>query len=125
MSCCVGEHRLASPRGAWLMSNVSPPTTGPGRLRLDKWLWRARFFKTRTLASRFIEGARLRIDGRVIDKAAATVAPGATLTFALHERIRVIRIVALGTRRGPSVEARALYEDLSPPVEGRGNTTMQ
>lgn len=101
------------------MSASEDGGAGTGRLRLDKWLWHARFFKTRSLAARFIEGARLRIDGRVIDKAAAAVVPGATLTFALHDRIRVVRVVALGTRRGPATEARGLYEDLSPPAPSR------
>ena len=104
---------------------ASPSPVAAGRLRLDKWLWQARFFKTRTLAARFIESTRLRIDGRVVDKAAATVAPGATLTFALHHRVRVIRVVALGTRRGPATEARALYEDLSPPAERDGEAAVQ
>ena len=107
------------------MPAVPEPKVAPARLRLDKWLWQARFFKTRSLAARFIEGSRLRIDGRVADKAAATVVPGATLTFALHDRIRVIRIVALGARRGPASEARSLYEDLSPPAAARVETAQQ
>lgn len=83
-------------------------------MRLDRWLWHARFFKTRALAGRFVEASRLRIDGRPTDKPHATVAPGMTLTFATGPRVRVVRIVALGERRGPAPEAQALYEDLSP-----------
>ena len=86
----------------------------PQRLRLDKWLWHARFFKTRSIAARYVSTARLRLDGRVVEKASTTVAPGATLTFALGDRIRVIRVRELGTRRGPAAEARGLYDDLSP-----------
>jgi ribosome-associated heat shock protein Hsp15 len=81
-------------------------------MRLDKWLWHARFFKTRTLAARFVETARCRLDGRVVDKPHATVAPGMVLTFALGPRVRVVRIRALGERRGPSPEARALYDEI-------------
>ena len=81
-------------------------------MRLDKWLWQARFFKSRSLATRFIEKSRCRIDGRVVDKAHATVAPGMVLTFALGPRVRVVRIVALGERRGPAPEARALYDEI-------------
>ena len=81
-------------------------------MRLDKWLWHARFFKTRGLAARYIETARCRIDGRVVDKPHANVAPGMVLTFALAARVRVIRIVALGARRGPAPEAQALYDEI-------------
>jgi ribosome-associated heat shock protein Hsp15 len=81
-------------------------------MRLDKWLWHARFFKSRTLAARYVERARCRIDGRVVDKPHATVAPGMVLTFALGSRVRVIRVVALGERRGPAPEAHALYDEI-------------
>lgn len=83
-------------------------------MRLDKWLWQARFFKTRSLATRYIETSRCRIDGRVVDKAHATVTPGMVLTFALGPNVRVVRIVALGERRGPAPEARSLYEEIEP-----------
>ena len=81
-------------------------------MRLDKWLWQARFFKTRSLAARYVETSRCRVDGRVTDKPHAAVAPGMVLTFALGPRVRVIRIRALGERRGPASEARALYDEI-------------
>ena len=81
-------------------------------MRLDKWLWHARFFKSRTLAARYIEKSRCRIDGSVVDKPHAAVAPDMVLTFALGPRVRVVRIVALGVRRGPAPEARALYAEI-------------
>ena len=81
-------------------------------MRLDKWLWHARFFKSRTLAARYVEKARCRLDGRVTDKPHAPVARGMVLTFALGPRVRVVRVVALGTRRGPPAEARALYDEI-------------
>ena len=81
-------------------------------MRLDKWLWHARFFKTRTLATRYVERSRCRIDGRVTDKPHAPVAPGMVLTFALGAKVRVVRVVAIGERRGPAVEARSLYEEI-------------
>lgn len=81
-------------------------------MRLDKWLWHARFFKSRSLATRFIEKSRCRIDGRIVDKPHASVTPGMVLTFALGSRVRVVRIVALGERRGPAPEARALYDEI-------------
>jgi len=81
-------------------------------MRLDKWLWQARFFKSRALASRHVQEQRCRIDGRVVDKPHAAVAPGMVLTFALGPRVRVVRIVALGERRGPAPEARTLYDEI-------------
>jgi len=83
-------------------------------MRLDKWLWHARFFKSRTLAARYIEKARCRIDGRIVSKPHAVVAPDMVLTFALGPRVRVVRIVALGERRGPAPEARTLYDEIDP-----------
>jgi ribosome-associated heat shock protein Hsp15 len=81
-------------------------------MRLDKWLWQARFFKTRALAARHIETSRCRVDGRVTDKPHAVVRPGMVLAFALGSTVRVVRIVELGARRGPATEARALYEEI-------------
>ena len=86
-----------------------------GTQRLDKWLWCARFFKTRALAAKACAEGRLRLGGRVIQKAHHAVKPGDVLTFPLGPHIRIIRISALGLRRGPASEARALYEDLAPP----------
>ena len=82
--------------------------------RLDKWLWCARFFRTRADAARFCVEGRPRIGGRVIDRAHATVRPGDVLTFALGPRIRIVRIKSLPPRRVGPPAARALYDDLSP-----------
>ncbi len=84
------------------------------KLRLDKWLWYARFFKSRTLASKICETGRIRVNSDSISKARYGVRPGDVLTFPQGKDVRVIRIMALGTRRGPASEAQELYEDLSP-----------
>lgn len=84
-------------------------------LRIDKWLWHARFFKSRSLASKFCQMGKLRVNGEPTSKAHLGVRVGDVLTFALGAQVRVVRIAALGERRGPAPEARALYEDLSPP----------
>lgn len=81
-------------------------------MRLDKFLWFARLAKTRSFAAEVAEARHLRIDGRVIEKAAASVRVGDTLTFPLHGRIRVVRVLALPPRRGPATEARTCYADL-------------
>jgi ribosome-associated heat shock protein Hsp15 len=81
-------------------------------LRLDKFLWFARIVKTRALAQTMAEQGRLRLNGRVIDRAHAPVRQGDVLSFALRGTVRVLRIEALPTRRGPPAEARALYTEI-------------
>lgn len=88
-----------------------------GRLRLDKWLWYARFFKSRTQASASCNAGRIRVNGQACIKANVMIKPADVLTFAQGPYVRVIEIVALGGRRGPAPEAQALYRDLSPPEE--------
>ena len=84
--------------------------------RVDVWLWRARFFKTRGLAARFIEDGRVRLlRGGVetrLDKPSRSVRPGDGLVFAIGGRIVSVRVEAVGERRGPAVEARGLYAEL-------------
>ena len=84
-------------------------------IRIDKWLWFARFFKSRSLATKLVQGSRVRINREVIAKPSATVKAGDVLTFPQARQIRVIKVLALGDRRGPAPEAQALYEDLDPP----------
>lgn len=83
-------------------------------LRLDKWLWHARFFKSRSLAAKLCQSGKLRVNGDSISKSHQKVRPDDVLTFPQGKQIRVIKILALGTRRGPAPEAQALYEDLEP-----------
>lgn len=106
------------------------------RIRLDKWLWQARFFKTRTLSAKEISAGHVRVNGARITKPAQAVGPGDVLTFAQATQVRVVRILDLGTRRGPASEAQALYEDLGAPAsqdnvpslpryEGKGRPTKR
>ena len=85
-------------------------------LRLDKFLFFARIVKSRALAQSLAEGGRLRISGRVVDRAHAPVRIGDVLSFAIRGQVRVLRIEALPVRRGPPAEARVLYTDLADPV---------
>jgi ribosome-associated heat shock protein Hsp15 len=91
-------------------------TEPAGKMRLDKWLWHARFVKTRSLAVQLCQEGRIRIDGAIVEKPAAMIRPGQVLTFSLGRHVRVIAVVALGLRRGPAAEAQALYRDLAPPA---------
>jgi len=87
-------------------------------LRIDKLLWFARIVKTRALAQELAEKGRLRLNGRVIDRAHAPVRVGDVLSFARRGEVRVLRIEALPARRGPPAEARALYSELTGAAGG-------
>jgi ribosome-associated heat shock protein Hsp15 len=91
-------------------------------LRLDKFLWFARIVKTRALAQQLAEGGRLRLSGRTVDKAHTPVRAGDVLSFAVRGQIRVLRIEALPTRRGPPAEARSLYSPLDDPAPSTDRT---
>jgi ribosome-associated heat shock protein Hsp15 len=98
------------------MMGAGPDLNSPPTIRLDKWLWQARFFKTRTLAAAQVSAGHLRLNGAHQAKPAKLVGPGDVLTFPQADQIRVVRIVACGDRRGPAPEAQSLYEDLTPPA---------
>jgi ribosome-associated heat shock protein Hsp15 len=84
------------------------------RMRLDVFLWRARFFKARTSATEAIEeqGARIERDGQVrrVEKPAIPVEPGDILSFRAPSGPKLVRILSLPTRRGPPSEAALCYE---------------
>lgn len=94
---------------------------GEPACRIDVWLWRARFFRTRSLAARFVEDGKVRRtrpgSGEVrLDKASRTARPGDRLVFVLGPRVRDLTVVDCGVRRGPPAEARALYLEDAAPV---------
>jgi len=83
----------------------------PGdRLRIDKWLWAARFFKTRSLAAQAVEGGRIRLNGER-PKPAKEVRPGDQLVIHIGELEWMVRVRAIASRRGPAESARLLYEE--------------
>ncbi len=98
-------------------------TDAPAKDRLDKWLWHARFFKTRSLAASIVAEGGVRVNGTRVTKRATSVAAGDVLTFAQGRVVRVIQIDQLAQRRGPASEAQTLYSDLSPP-EPRSDGTQ-
>jgi ribosome-associated heat shock protein Hsp15 len=83
------------------------------RIRIDKWLWHARFHKSRALAQAAAVKGHIRLNERRIGKASAEVKPGDTLTLPRGREVLVVRVVACGARRGPAKEAQALYEILN------------
>jgi ribosome-associated heat shock protein Hsp15 len=85
----------------------------PGRTqRIDKWLWHARFLKTRGLASRLVSDGKVRVNREKIAKPSHAVRLGDVITATIAGRVRVARVLAIGERRGPPSEARTLYQDL-------------
>ena len=89
-------------------------------VRIDVWLWRARFFKTRALSARFAESGHCRLErfGQVsrLEKASHAVKPGDRLIFAIGPRLFDVEVLDLGERRGPAAEAQALYRTVAPPA---------
>ncbi len=84
-------------------------------IRLDKWLWQARFCKTRGIAARMIAEGAVRVNAVRVTKPATSVHVGDGLSFAQGRTVHALRICALGTRRGPAPEARTLYLELGAP----------
>ncbi|MFN3936331.1 MAG: RNA-binding S4 domain-containing protein [Gemmobacter sp.] len=92
--------------------------------RLDKWLWQARFFRTRTVATAAVSDGMVRVNGERAMRPAQAVRAGDTLTFVQGGRVRVVRIVALAVRRGPAAEAATLYRDI-PTGAGSGPVALE
>jgi ribosome-associated heat shock protein Hsp15 len=90
----------------------------PPRARLDVWLWRARLAKTRGVATELIRGGHVRVNGQKTRVVARGVREGDILTVALERSVVVLRVAALGERRGPATEARTLYEPVGASDDG-------
>lgn len=84
-------------------------------LRIDKWLWHARLAKTRSLAARLCAAGMVELAGRVVTKPNQAVRIGVEITVVQGRHRRRVEVLALGTRRGPAVEAQTLYRDTAPP----------
>ncbi|MEM6786613.1 MAG: RNA-binding S4 domain-containing protein [Myxococcota bacterium] len=92
--------------------------TESGSVRVDKWLWAARMFKTRSQAAKACTAGHVKMDGDSV-KASKTVKVGDRLEAVTPAGVRVLVVVRLAERRGPASVARALYEDHSPPPPPR------
>jgi ribosome-associated heat shock protein Hsp15 len=89
-----------------------------GEMRADRWLFAARFFKSRTLAASACDGGKVDVNGQAA-KRARLVRPGDVVHVTLPPGKRIVRVVGLAERRGRGVEAAVLYEDLTPPPPPR------
>ena len=85
--------------------------------RLDKWLWCARFYRSRELAKAACASGRIRLNGHRVEKAGREVRLGDILTVPQAREIVVVRVLAIATRRGPAPEAQLLYEIVSDDAE--------
>lgn len=97
------------------MAAADDDSAGAGDIRIDKWLWHARFFRARSAAAAAVTAGQVRVNGQRVTRPGRAVRPGDTLTFAQGSRVRLIRVLAPGLRRGPAAEAQALYADLDAP----------
>ncbi len=85
-------------------------------IRLDKWLWFARVVKSRTLAQKIIRSGKIRVNREKIVNQAKLIIIEDVLTITLERRILVLKVLEYGNRRGPYVEARKLYQDMTPVI---------
>ncbi|MBV9331010.1 MAG: RNA-binding S4 domain-containing protein [Alphaproteobacteria bacterium] len=86
-----------------------------GQSRMDKWLWHARFFRTRALAQRAAASGLVRLNGRPVDKPGHWVRLGDVVTVPTAREAMVVRIVAIAERRGRPQDAQRLYEIVAEP----------
>lgn len=89
------------------------------KIRLDKWLWYARVVKSRSLAQTLIKNGKIKVNTNRVSVPSRTVIAEDVLTITLARQIKILKIIAPGTRRGPAPEAQQLYEDLTPKPEKR------
>ncbi len=90
-------------------------------VRLDRWLWAARFFKTRSLAKQAVEGGKVHLDGKRV-KPAKTVQVGQTLEIRRGSVAQEVVVCALSEQRGPAKVAQTLYEETAASIEAREET---
>jgi ribosome-associated heat shock protein Hsp15 len=82
----------------------------PERIRIDKWLWHARFYRSRPLAQQAAVSGLIRLNGQRVLKPSAAIGLGDVLTLPRGQEVVAVRVAALSTRRGPASEAQTLYE---------------
>jgi ribosome-associated heat shock protein Hsp15 len=86
----------------------------PAAERIDKWLWFARFGKTRAIAQKLVERGQVTLNGTKVSKSSASVRVGDKVSIVLETVKRHVTVLALGERRGPAEEARLLYDEPAP-----------
>ncbi|WBU65386.1 RNA-binding S4 domain-containing protein [Paracoccus aerodenitrificans] len=85
-------------------------------VRLDKFLWAARFYKTRALAQQMIDSGRVKVDGDRV-KPARAIRPGVHISLRQGRTRRLIEVIGVSDKRGSAPQAQLLYREISPPEE--------
>lgn len=93
-------------------------------MRIDKFLWFARFAGSRGLAQDWVEAGHIRLNGRRIERCSADVKPGDVMVLPMRSSVTVIEVAAIPARRGPASEARTCYRVLDDPLDGSGATPL-
>ena len=101
------------------MPDRSGPAAPDLSIRIDKWLWHARFFKSRSLAAGAVSAGGMTVNGQPVSRPSRLIVPGDRIAFDQAGWPRVVQVRAPGARRGPAPEAQALYDDQSPPLPPR------
>lgn len=96
----------------------NPDKTGPGDQRLDKWLWAARFYKTRSLAAQAIEAGRVHVNGASA-KASRSLRPGDLVLMRQPPYTRTVEVLGLSSVRGPAPVAQQLYAETAQSLQDR------
>ncbi len=98
--------------------SAAVPGNGPGRQRIDKWLWHARMVRSRSAAAALTQAGHVRVNGSRVTAASHPLRQGDVITLALDRSVRLLRVVDFSDRRGDAVAARALYRVVSdlPPI---------
>ncbi len=106
------------------MKPTNDEMAGPGRVRIDKWLWAARFFKTRSLAAEAIGGGKVEVNGDRV-KPARLIGAGDEIRIRLGPYQHVVMVRALSERRGPATVAATLYEETAASIAERAKHAEQ
>ena len=93
-------------------------------MRLDRFFFFIRLVKSRTLAQALIEAGNVRVDGKRVGKSSEDVRIGSVIALPLRGQVRVLRVIALPSRRGPASEARLCYEELAEATDS-ANVSQQ
>ncbi|MCP4935253.1 MAG: RNA-binding S4 domain-containing protein [bacterium] len=93
------------------------PNSNPS-VRLDKWLWYTRKVKTRSKATKLVKDGKIRVNTVKVSKASQVIRVDDVITATISTNVFILKVIELGSRRGPATEAITLYEDLTPaPVK--------
>jgi ribosome-associated heat shock protein Hsp15 len=95
------------------------------RQRIDKWLWHARVVRTRSAAASLVNGGLVRVNSARIAATSHQVRPGDVVTIALDRNVRLLKVKGYAERRGSAEDARALFEDMTPPPAAKPPATGQ